>query len=225
MTLAIFDLDNTLLGGDSDYEWGQYLVNQGHVDRDTYEAANKRFYEEYKQGVLDIREFARFSFKPLTEHPIETLHQWREDYIATRIRSIMLPASRYLIEQHKQQGHTLMIITATNRFITEPIARELGIEHLLATDPEMMAGKYTGELAGIPCFQSGKVERLKLWMAEHDEDLSDSWFYSDSHNDIPLLELVSNAVAVDADEVLDAHAQQQGWTRMSLREGERPVTR
>jgi len=218
MTLAIFDLDNTLLEGDSDYLWGQFLVEQGIVDADSYEQKNQYFYDQYKKGTLDIFEFLRFSLRPLTEHPIEQLHLWRTQFIDEKIRPILLPKGRELIQRHREQSDTLMIITATNRFVTEPIASELGITHLLATDPEMKSGQYTGEVRGTPCFQEGKVTRLQQWLNEQQSTLEDSWFYSDSHNDLPLLQQVSHPVAVDPDDTLRSHASQQGWNIISLRD-------
>lgn len=218
MTLAIFDLDNTLIAGDSDYLWGQFLVDQGIVDRDAYEAANAHFYEEYKRGRLDIDEFLTFALKPLSEHPPGQLLEWRAAFVREKIEPILLPAARVLIEHHRSLGDTLMIITATNRFVTEPIAATYGIEHLIATAPEFIDGRYTGRYVGIPCFQAGKVTRLEAWLAEHDRTLDGSWFYSDSHNDLPLLERVAHAVAVDPDDALAARAREAGWSIISLRE-------
>ena len=218
MALAIFDLDNTLLADDSDYLWGVYLSELGIVDRHHYESENERFYREYKEGRLDIFEFLRFSLKPLKDNSLESLQQWRKAFIARKIEPIILPKARELIEKHRAAGDTLMIITATNAFVTAPIAEMLGIEHLIATDPEQVAGKYTGEVLGIPSFQHGKVTRLNDWMKTHSQDLAGSYFYSDSHNDIPLLERVDNPVAVDPDDNLRAHAEQQGWQIISLRE-------
>jgi len=217
MTLAIFDLDNTLLGGDSDYLWGAYLVAEGLVDGDYYQRENQRFYEEYRQGNLDIYEFLNFSLRPLIENPPNRLLTLRERFIAEKIRPIILPAARALIDHHRQQGHRLLIITATNRFITEPIAAALGVEHLLATDPECINGRYTGRVAGTPTFREGKVIRLKEWLAKNGANIADSWFYSDSHNDLPLLETVSHPVAVDPDDTLRQHAEMKGWPVISLR--------
>ncbi|HSP01328.1 MAG TPA: HAD family hydrolase [Thioalkalivibrio sp.] len=217
MTLAIFDLDNTLLAGDSDYEWGQFLVERGAVDAQTYEAFNRAFYEQYKAGTLDIREFCRFAFRPLASHDLGTLEAWRAQFLQARIEPLILPAAEALLEKHRQAGDTLMIITATNRFITGPIAERLAVPHLLATEPQFRDGRYTGELQGVHCFQDGKVTRLDAWLKDHDETLQDSWFYSDSHNDIPLLERVTHPVAVDADVKLTDHAQQKGWPMISLR--------
>ncbi|MFA7096099.1 MAG: HAD family hydrolase [Gammaproteobacteria bacterium] len=218
MSLALFDLDNTLLGGDSDYLWGRFLVEQGIVDGVSYERENLRFYKEYLAGTLDIYEFLRFQLRPLAEHDVDTLHRWREQYLAQMIEPIILPAARALLQEHRAKGHTLVIITATNRFITGPIAEALGVEHLLATEPEMENGRYTGGVSGTPCFREGKVVRLRQWLGQHGKTLEGSWFYSDSHNDLPLLEMVSNPVAVDPDKTLALHAKKAGWPIISLRE-------
>ncbi len=218
MALAIFDLDNTLLAGDSDYLWGEFLVEQGRVDREYYARENRRFYEEYKAGVLDIHEFMAFSLEPLTRYPIEELRALRARYLKEKIEPIVPPAAKALLHKHREQGDYLLIITATNRFVTEPIAELLGVDHLLATDPEVRDGRYTGRVAGTPCFREGKVIRLKEWLEATGNNLADSWFYSDSHNDLPLLELVTHPVAVDPDETLAQHAEMKGWPVTSLRE-------
>ena len=218
MALAIFDLDNTLLAGDSDYLWGVSLAEQGAVDGAHYERENERFYREYKEGRLDIFEFLRFSLRPLRENDPDKLHSWRRNFLERKIEPILLPRAGDLLERHRRRGDTLLIITATNAFVTAPIARLLGVEHLLATEPEMRDGRYTGGVAGIPCFRNGKVERLRDWLAQRHESLTGSWFYSDSHNDIPLLELVDNPVAVDPDDELRRYAAEQGWPVISLRE-------
>jgi len=218
MALSIFDLDNTLLNGDSDYLWGQFLAEQGIVDGATYEQKNQEFYNQYKQGILDIYEFLDFSLQPLSQHPAEQLYQWRAQFMQEKIQPIILKQAIDLVEHHRQMGNTLMIITATNRFVTQPIAEQFGIEHLLATDPEIIDGEYTGKVKGVPCFQDGKVTRLDSWLNENNANLADSWFYSDSHNDIPLLDKVSHPVAVDADDILLDHAHVRQWDVISLRE-------
>lgn len=217
MTLAIFDLDNTLLGGDSDYLWGKYLVAQGLVDGEHYERENQRFYDDYRAGTLDIQEFLNFALRPLAETPLPLMLALREQFMHEKIEPIILPAARRLLETHRQQGHELLIITATNRFVTEPIAAALGVEHLLATDPEMVDGRYTGRVAGTPTFREGKVTRLMAWLEQHGRNLEHAWFYSDSHNDLPLLELVPRPVAVDPDDTLRLHAEAKGWPILSLR--------
>lgn len=217
LNLAIFDLDNTLLGGDSDYLWGRFLIERGLVDGEYYEHENRRFYEEYKVGTLDIHEFLRFSLQPLSEHDMATLHDWRVAFIREKIEPIMLPAARSLLQQHRAQGHTLLIITATNRFVTEPIANMLEVEHLLATEPEIRDGRYSGGVSGTPCFREGKVENLKIWLKATGMNLASSWFYSDSLNDLPLLEMVTHPVAVDPDDTLAEHARLRGWPVITLR--------
>ncbi|MCP4125512.1 MAG: HAD family hydrolase [Gammaproteobacteria bacterium] len=218
MALAIFDLDNTLLAGDSDHLWGTFLVEQELVDGDHYERENDRFYREYDEGALDIFEFLRFSLKPLSENNPDLLHELRERFLMEKIDPIILDAGRDLVEKHKRQGDTALIITATNSFVTAPIARRLGIEHLIATEPEIIDGRYTGNVAGEPSYQHGKVERLATWLQEHNQTLDGSSFYSDSHNDIPLLEQVDNPVAVDPDDILASHATTHGWPIISLRD-------
>jgi HAD superfamily hydrolase (TIGR01490 family) len=217
MTLAIFDLDNTLIAGDSDYLWGQYLVELGVVDGPAYEAANERFYADYRAGTLDIDAFLRFALRPLCEHATDELMRWRAEFIRRRIEPIMLAAARDLIERHRSGGDTLLIVTATNAFVTAPIAAGFGIPHLIATEPELAGGRYTGAVAGTPAFQQGKVERLEDWLTEHGETLHGSHFYSDSINDLPLLERVDHPVAVDPDARLHAIAAERGWPILSLR--------
>jgi len=218
VTLAIFDLDNTLLGGDSDYLWGEYLIEHNIVDKEIYRRENDRFYSEYKAGTLDIFEFLEFSLEPLSRFDMDSLNRLRQAYMAEKVDSIVLPAALELLDRHRAQNHTLLIITATNRFVTEPIAARLGVEHLLATDPEVVNNRYTGRVAGTPCFREGKVTRLRHWLSQHGQNLQDSWFYSDSHNDIPLLEKVTHPVAVDADEKLAKYARQRSWPTISLRD-------
>ncbi len=220
--LALFDLDNTLLGGDSDYLWGRFLVEQGLVDAAEYEAANRRFYDDYRQGRLDIHAFLRFALRPLTQHPPNRLEALRERFVEEKIEPILLPAARRLIECHRRRGDRLAIVTATNAFVTAPIARRLGVETLIATEPERIDGRYTGEVKGIPCFREGKVLRIQQWLGEA-TDLSSAVFYSDSHNDLPLLSRVGCPVAVDPDERLERHAREQGWPILSLRRGPEPV--
>ena len=217
MSLAIFDLDNTLIADDSDFLWGQFLVDRGIVDKDYYEQANNKFYDDYKQGKLDIVEFLDFSLAPLAAHDATQLYQWREEFIETLILPITLNAARELVEQHRAAGDTLMVITATNRFVTEPIVKLYGIEHLLATTPELKDGQYTGKFIDTPCFQEGKVKQLQNWLADSQHSLAGSYFYSDSHNDLPLLKLVDNPIAVDPDDTLRAAAQKADWPIISLR--------
>ena len=217
MNLAIFDLDNTLLAGDSDYLWGRFLVDLNLVDAESYERQNKIFYERYVDGTLDIVEFSRFAFGPLARHPLPKLLEWREQFVRERIEPIVAPLAPALLERHRSQGDRLLITTATNRFITEPIAELLGVDVLIATDPEFVDGRYTGELSGTPNFREGKVIRLKTWLTEQAEPPRHISCYSDSHNDLPLLLMAHSPVAVDPDDRLRATAQQRGWPVISLR--------
>lgn len=217
MALALFDLDNTLLAGDSDYLWGCFMVEHGILNGEHYETENRRFYDQYLDGSLNMSEFLRFQLTPLKNYACAQLKAWREIYLQEKIDPILLPKAHALLDQHREAGDELLIITATNSFITAPIAQRYGVTHLLATEPEIRNGEYTGNVTGTPCFQSGKVERLKTWMETHDRQLDGSWFYSDSHNDLPLLEAVDHPVAVDPDDKLKSHAQASGWPIISLR--------
>jgi HAD superfamily hydrolase (TIGR01490 family) len=220
MRLALFDLDNTLLAGDSDFEWGQFLVDRGVLEREAYEAQNREYYEQYVAGTLDIHEYLGFALRPLAQHSAADLGRWHEEFMRLRIRPMMLPAARALVRKHAAGGDLCAIITATNSFVTSPIAREFGVAHLLATEPEMSGGRYTGRVAGTPCFREGKIARLDAWLAGQGRSLRDfpeSIFYSDSHNDLPLLERVSRPVAVDPDEALGKAAADRGWAVISLR--------
>jgi HAD superfamily hydrolase (TIGR01490 family) len=220
MRLALFDLDNTLLAGDSDYEWGQFLVDRGVLDRDLYEAQNRAYYEQYVAGTLDIHEYLGFALRPLAEHSPADLARWHADFMQARILPMLGAPARSLVHHHLERGDLCAIITATNSFVTSPIAREFGIRHLIATEPEAQAGRFTGRVAGTPCFREGKVRRLGEWLAGQGlrlADFAESSFYSDSQNDLPLLERVTRPVAVDPDDELKAEAQRRGWEVMTLR--------
>jgi HAD superfamily hydrolase (TIGR01490 family) len=216
LSLAIFDLDHTLITGDSDYEWGQFLIERHIVDGEDYERENDRYYEQYKEGTLDIYEFLAFALKPLADNDRRTLDTWHKEFMQEKILPMIPQASKDLLAKHRQQGDTLLIITATNSFVTRPIAELFGVDHLLATEPEVVEGEYTGKVSGIPCFQEGKVERLHLWLREHSETLEGSWFYSDSHNDLPLLKEVEHPVVVNPDEKLRIEAERHHWPVISL---------
>jgi HAD superfamily hydrolase (TIGR01490 family) len=218
MALALFDLDNTLLAGDSDYLWGVFLVDKGLVDGELYKTANERFYKQYAEGLLDIHEFLNFALSPLARIELEVLQTLHQEFMQTRIREIMTQTGQNKVDEHKAKGDTTLIITATNRFVTQPIAAAFGVDDLIATEPEMQNGRYTGRVAGTPSFQQGKIKRLQAWMESHDQNLADSWFYSDSHNDLPLLEQVSHPVAVDPDQKLQQIAEQRGWPIISFRD-------
>ena len=218
MRLALFDLDNTLLAGDSDFEWAQFLIEKGVLDREAYEARNARFYEDYKNGTLDIHEFLAFQLKPLSRHRRSLLDSWHAEFMENRIRPMMLESAAKLIESHR--ADLCVIVTATNSFVTGPIAAAYGIKNLIATEPETRDGEFTGNPHGTPSFREGKVERLKSWLAGRGESLDSfesSFFYSDSLNDLPLLSIVTNPVAVDPDPTLRRHAENEGWPIISLR--------
>ena len=220
MRLALFDLDNTLLAGDSDYEWGQFLVERGILERASYEAQNRAYFDQYAAGRLDIHEYLGFALRPLAEHTREELAGWHAEFMAARIVPMIAPQARALVRAHREAGDLCAIITATNSFVTAPIAREFGLEHLIATEPESRHGRFTGRVAGTPCFRDGKLRRLEEWLAGLGRGLADfaeSTFYSDSHNDLPLLERVTRPVAVDPDAQLAAEARRRGWAVISLR--------
>lgn len=217
LSLAIFDLDNTLLNGDSDHAWGEFLCDKGIVDVDAYRAANDYFFQQYQNGTLDIFEFLEFALKPLADHSADQLQQLHQQFMQEKVAPMMLDKATALLQKHRNQGDYLLIITATNRFVTGPIAEQLGIDDILATEPEQIDGEYTGKIAGTPCFQHGKVERLHAWLESTDHNLENSYFYSDSINDKPLLDLVTNPVAVDPDELLKQSAEENGWPIISLR--------
>ena len=218
MRLALFDLDNTLLSGDSDFEWAQFLIEQQVLDREVYEARNQEFFEAYKAGTLDIHAFLDFQLKPLSRHPRTQLDQWHAEFMEQKILPMISQKARDLVDSHDDDAR--VIVTATNSFVTWPIAREFGVENLIATEPEEVDGEFTGLVDGKPAFREGKVERLREWLEEHDLEwnmFEETWFYSDSLNDLPLLEIVSHPVAVDPDETLKEHALEEGWQVISLR--------
>ena len=217
MRLALFDLDNTLLAGDSDHSWGEFLCQRGLVDAAEYQARTDAFYADYCAGKLDVVAYQNFSQAILGRTAMAQLAQWHREFMAEVIEPIILAKGEALLAQHRAAGDKLVIITATNRFITAPIAARLGVETLLATECGMENGRYTGHVAGVPCYQAGKVVRLNEWLAETGLSLDGAYFYSDSRNDLPLLEAVANPVAVDPDDTLRAIAGERGWPVLSLR--------
>jgi HAD superfamily hydrolase (TIGR01490 family) len=217
--LALFDLDNTLLAGDSDYAWAQFLIERGVLERARYEARNDEFFRQYKAGTLDIHEFLAFQLAPLAAHPRAQLDRWHAQFMEEKVRPMIGAAARGLVERHRAAGSLCAIVTATNSFVTGPIAREFGISHLIATEPEQAEGRFTGRVAGLPCFQRGKVTRVDEWLTRAGftfASFTATWFYSDSANDLPLLERVSNPVAVDPDDRLRDVATARGWTIMEI---------
>ncbi|MBF0124129.1 MAG: HAD family hydrolase [Magnetococcales bacterium] len=217
MALALFDLDNTLLDGDSDYLWGRFLVEQKIVDGGWYEQENQRFFEDYHRGSLDIQAYLRFQGSILARHDLATLQAWREMFLQNSIKPIVLARGRECMDAHRRNGDLVVIVTATNRFITAPVARLLQVDHLLATDMEIVEGRFSGQAAGVPCFQAGKIYHLRQWIQQTGDTLTGSWFYSDSHNDLPLLQQVDHPVAVDPDERLRDYAAAHGWKITSFR--------
>ena len=220
MKLALFDLDNTLLAGDSDFEWAQFLIEKRVLDREVYEARNMEFYEQYKAGTLDIHEFLDFQLKPLSRHSRSQLDAWHSEFMKNRIAPLIAPGAGELIKRHMLAQDLCVIITATNSFVTRPIAQALGINSLIATEPEQRNGEFTGKVSGVPCFREGKIARLESWLDEHNLtwlSFLESWFYSDSLNDIPLLNKVTHPVAVDPDATLKGYAEKKAWPVISLR--------
>ena len=217
--IALFDLDYTLLGGDATYEWIHFLVRQGAIDRASI-ALLDRYYEDYGKGTLDIVAFLHFDFGALASHPRVQMEAWREQYLERAIAPIILPKARELIASHEARGHVTAIVTAANSFLTAPISRMIGVEHLLASDPEIVDGEYTGGIDGIPCFHEGKIHKLQAWLDSRGEALTDfpeSYFYGDSQSDVPLMEKVTHPVAVGNDESLGKIARARKWPVISLR--------
>ena len=217
MKLALFDLDNTLIAGDSDCLWGEFLSDHGYIDSETYKLNHEKYYKDYLNGELDINAFLEFQLKALADNDKTLLETWRKNYIEEKVRPVFLPKANELIEDHRQKDHELIIITATNRFITQPIADEFNIDTLIACEPELLNGQYTGRVVGTPSFAKGKVTRFHQWLAKLDKMPEEVWFYSDSHNDIPLLSVVDNPIAVDPDERLREVDRSKGWPVISLR--------
>lgn len=221
LQLALFDLDNTLLGGDSDFEWAQFLIKKGVVDPELQAAKNAQFYADYKAGTLDIHAFLDFQLAPLARHPRAQLDAWHVEFMAEHIRPIMLANARALVNRHLELGHLCAIVTATNAFVTGDICRAFEIPHLIATIPGVRDGQFTGKPVGTPSFQRGKIERVETWLESlglWQGSFTERWFYSDSHNDLPLLEWSTHPVVVDADDTLTAKASTAGWPVISLRD-------
>lgn len=220
MNLALFDLDNTILAGDSDYNWSRFLIQEGYLDGAIHAEKNEKFYADYKAGTLDIYAFVEFQFKPLARNPRTVLNQLLKKYVEEVIEPMITEKARALVKSHQDEGDLIIVITATNSFITKPIAELFGIENLIGTDPEEKEGEFTGKVTGLPSFKEGKVTRLEAWLKGKNLSLASfekSYFYSDSHNDLPLMQKVTHPVAVDSDDVLSEYAQSKGWPQISLR--------
>jgi HAD superfamily hydrolase (TIGR01490 family) len=220
LNLALFDLDNTILAGDSDYNWSRFLIQEGYLDGAIHAEKNEKFYADYKAGTLDIYAFVEFQFKPLARNPRTVLNQLLKKYVEEVIKPMITEKARALVKRHQEEGDLIIVITATNSFITKPIAELFGIENLIGTDPEEKEGEFTGKVTGLPSFKEGKVTRLEAWLKGKNLLLTSfekSYFYSDSHNDLPLMQKVTHPVAVDSDDVLSEYAQSKGWPQISLR--------
>jgi len=217
MALAIFDLDNTLIAGDSDHSWGEFLVTEGLVDQQSFRVANNQFMEDYNAGKLDIHAYLKFALAPLVNKPPLELKNLHNKFMQEVIEPLKLPKAFDLLNVHRRRGDRLLVITATNRFVIEPIVKSLGIEEFLATEPEQINGQITGSVIGTPTYREGKVTALNEWLKNNQQDMADSYFYSDSINDLPLLLIVDNPIAVDPDPSLRAEAEQRNWEIISLR--------
>jgi len=220
LNLALFDLDNTILAGDSDYNWSRFLIQEGYLDGAIHAEKNEKFYADYKAGTLDILAFVEFQFKPLARNPRTVLNQLLKKYVEEVIKPMITEKARALVKRHQDEGDLIIVITATNSFITRPIAELFGIENLIGTDPEEKEGEFTGKVSGLPSFKEGKVTRLEAWLKGKNLLLTSfekSYFYSDSHNDLPLMQKVTHPVAVDSDDVLSEYAKSKGWPQISLR--------
>jgi HAD superfamily hydrolase (TIGR01490 family) len=215
MALAIFDLDKTLIGGDSDFLWGEFLSEIGAVDTQNYQLKNQHFFNQYALGKLDINEYLEFCLKPLSQHSKKTLDNWHQRFMREKIEPILLPKAQAVVNQHKANGDTLLVITATNFFVTSPIVKRYGIENLLATNPEIKNGQFTGKVVGEPCFQTGKITHLNRWLQQTGISINGAYFYSDSYNDLSMLELVDNPVVVNADKLLQQTAKQRDWPSLN----------
>lgn len=217
MPLALFDLDHTLLANDSGTLWGEFLIEHNLIDATYYHTNNQKFFRDYSLGQLDLDAYLTFQLGILARYEMDDLQRWREQFVTEKVQPFITDQAKEKLQWHRQRGDVLLIITATNHFVTAPIAKQLGVEHLIATKVEEINGRFTGKSIGIPSFQEGKVQRLMQWINKNNASLTGSWFYSDSHNDLPLLEKVDHPVAVDPDDTLRRIAQEKSWPIISLR--------
>lgn len=224
MKLALFDLDHTLLDGDSDDLWFQFLAQHGAVDGVHDSAVRAQFIADYHAGRLNVPAFYAFVLRPLAQHDLPTLLAWRGQFLAECVRPRISATAHALVAGHRNSGHVLAIITATNRFVAEPIAAELEVPNLLATTPEYDGQRFTGRVSGIPCFREGKLQHLDAWLQRENLVPTETWCYSDSHNDLPLLESASHPVAVNPDPELAQRAAQRHWPVMRIRGNAPPAT-
>jgi HAD superfamily hydrolase (TIGR01490 family) len=223
MNLALFDLDHTLIPTDSDHEWGRFMVKLGIVDAEKFALQNDAFYADYKAGALDIHAYLDAQLTPLARHSRAQLDDWHAQFMREVIMPAIQPAALDLVRQHQAAGDLCCLVTATNAFITAPIGQAFGIDALIACDVETVGnipnGELTGRPQGTPSYREGKIVRTEAWLASMGKNLGDferSFFYSDSHNDIPLLEKVTDPIATNPDDTLRAHAQARGWRILEL---------
>lgn len=214
--LVLFDLDHTLLDGDSDFSWGDFLCEIGAVDADVYRTQNQKFFDQYQSGELDIMEYLKFALEPLAQNNINTLLQWRQQFLNEKIKPMIIDEAAELVNTHINKGDITAIITSTNAFITEPIGHLFGIKTVIATQPQLINGRFSGNVEGTPCFRDGKVQCLQKWLNTTKPNYQQSWFYSDSFNDMPLLSWVDNPVVVNGDTQLCEHALNKGWQTLSI---------
>jgi HAD superfamily hydrolase (TIGR01490 family) len=211
MALALFDLDKTLIVGDSDYLWGEFLVEKGLVDKNTYQQTNQAFFDDYARGKLNMDKYLEFCLKPLTQHSLDKLLELRREFVLTKIKPQIYAKGVEIINKHKQDGDFILVISATNEFIVAGVLELFTFDDFLATNAEFKNNKYTGKSIGTPCFQDGKVVNLNNWLKIHNFDLKNSYFYSDSFNDLPLLKIVDNPIATNPDDKLKNIALQNDW--------------
>ncbi|MDO6460431.1 HAD family hydrolase [Granulosicoccaceae sp. 1_MG-2023] len=216
MALALFDLDHTLVSTDTPTLWFDFLIERELLDPAQIRPQIARFTADYNAGTLDYADYIRFELQNLAGFEMNELLALRETFRCERLRGYISQKARDLLQKHREQGDTLVIITATNAFIAEAAAHELGVPHLLATEGQITGQSFTGEPLGILCFREGKIAKLQEWLDGREENLDGSYFYSDSRNDIPLLEAATHPVAVNPDETLAALAAQRGWPVLDL---------
>lgn len=220
MDLALFDLDYTLLDGDSDFSWGEFLCEIGAVDS-TYKKRNRDFYAAYRHGELSITEYIKFALQPLAQNNMQQLLDWRQRFLIEKIKPMITSKAIKLVRRHQNTGDFIAIITSTNSFIASPIAEMFGIETVIATEAELIEGRFSGEIIGEPCFQTGKIRCLQQWLVKNELSYQKSWFYSDSINDLPLLSWVDRPVVINGDAALVKHAAKNNWIRLSLKQEDR----
>lgn len=216
MALALFDLDHTLVAADTPALWFQYLIEKGQLREEDVREKAVQYTHDYETGTLNYPDYIRFELATIAGLPIPKLLEWRSEFQMQHIRPNVSEEAHKLVNQHRQAGDTVAIVTATNDFVSRAGAEELGVDILIATNAEQKQGRYTGDYTGVECFQAGKITKLKQWMDVEGHTLEGSWFYSDSSNDLPLLEVVENPVVVNADDRLSQIAKTRNWPSMRI---------